>query len=155
MYKMARIGNRQQHKREQQQQQKCIKPVNILCCQIRRSLVDPTVWLESDEETDGEEEARVPMNENENVEHDFRDPEKNIESAISLSQVSISSMFFARLFHTNIFLAAFFQLRLAWLQNVIQTMCGFNVDEIDNRCQFHQHFMYKCCFGSFSLVTCT
>ena len=50
-------------------------PVDVLRGELRRALVDPSVRLEADDEGEGEEEAGVPVDEEEDVEHHLGDAE--------------------------------------------------------------------------------
>jgi len=49
-------------------------------------------------------------------------------------------MFYIRIFCTYVFFLVTFWL---WCQNFVQKMRAKNIDEIDNRCRFHQRFTYK------------
>jgi len=54
--------------------------------------------------------------------------------------VNFINIFYVRIFCTKVVLAAFSSYVLALAKNLYKKLCTKNVDEIDGRCQFYQHF---------------
>ncbi len=59
-----------------QRERRPVETVDVLRRELRRSLIDPAVGLEADSEGEREEEAGVPVYQQENVEDDLGDPER-------------------------------------------------------------------------------
>ncbi len=62
-------------------------------------------------------------------------------SSCLLHKVSISSTFHTQMFHTEVCSNSNSKQRKAAQKTFVQKNCVYNVDEIDTRSLFHQHFM--------------